>query len=145
LAGIVGNSLVGPYVFPHQLTGDHYWDLLNGLPSQLKDESLVAREYTWFMHDGAPPHFSRDVPNVLNSTYHNKCIGRGRRTAWPPQSPDLNPLDFYVWRHLKSFVCSDPLHNVDTLHHHIMNACQAICNYPWDCNIKSPGGHFEHQ
>jgi hypothetical protein len=24
LAGIVGNSLVGPYVFPHQLTGDHY-------------------------------------------------------------------------------------------------------------------------
>jgi hypothetical protein len=45
-------------------------------------------------------------------------------TAWPPHSPDLNPLDFYLWRHLTTVVYSVPLDNEET------DACQTIRNYP---------------
>jgi hypothetical protein len=48
----------------------------------------------WYMHDGAPAHFSRDVRDVLNNTYDDRRIGREGPTAWPPRSPDLNPLEF---------------------------------------------------
>jgi hypothetical protein len=47
-----------------------------------------------YMHDGAPAHFSRAVRDVLSNTHHDRWIGRGGPTAWPPHStPDLNPLD----------------------------------------------------
>jgi hypothetical protein len=49
-----------------------------------------------------PAHFSRAVRHVPNSTYHDRRIGRGGPTAWPPRStPNLNPLDFYLWKHIK--------------------------------------------
>jgi hypothetical protein len=48
--------------------------------------------------------FSRAVRDVLNNTYNNRWVGRGGPTTWPPSSPDLNPLDFYLWGHLKSLV-----------------------------------------
>jgi hypothetical protein len=105
----------------------------------------------WYMHDGAPAHFSRAVRDVLNITYHNQWTGREGPTAWPPCSPDLDPLDFYLWEHLKTFVYAAP---VD---HCIVDACQTICNYfvifewmRWSMirHVKacseSHGGHFGH-
>jgi hypothetical protein len=97
-AGIVGECLVGPHVLPHQLAGNHYQDfLLHDLPMLLEDVSLAVRARMWYKHDGALAHFSRAVRNVLNNTYHNQWMGRGGPTAWPPCSPDSNPLDFYRW------------------------------------------------
>jgi hypothetical protein len=29
-------------------------------------------------------------------------------------APDLNSLDFYMWSHLKSLVCSSPVDDVET-------------------------------
>jgi hypothetical protein len=37
------------------------------------------------------------VQDVPSNTYHDRWIGRRGPTAWPPFSPDLNPLDFYLW------------------------------------------------
>jgi len=48
------------------------------------------------MHDGALPHFSRISRDFLNQTYGDRWIGRGGLTLWPPRSPDLNPIDFYL-------------------------------------------------
>jgi hypothetical protein len=111
----------------------------------------------WYMHGGAPAYFSRAVRDVLSNTYHDRWIGRGGPTAWPPHSPDLNPLDFYLWRHLKSLVYAAPVDNEETLHHHIVDACQTIRNYPGifermrqpmmrrvEAGIESCGGHFGH-
>jgi hypothetical protein len=84
----------------------------------------------WYMHDGAPAHFSLAVRDVLNNTYHDRWIGRGGPTAWPPRSPDLNPLDFYLWGHLKALVYAAPLDNEEALHHRSVHACQTIRIYP---------------
>jgi hypothetical protein len=111
----------------------------------------------WYMHDGAPAHFSHAVRDVLNNTCHDWWIGRGGPTAWPPRPPDLNPLDFYLWGHLKTLVYADPVDNEEALHHRIVDVCQTICNYPGifeqmrrsmmrrvEACIESHGGHFEH-
>jgi hypothetical protein len=93
-AGIVIDYLVGPHVLPHQLTGNHRRNVLLHELLKLLEEYHWQLEHECDMHDGAPAHFSRAVRDVLNNTYHDRWIGRGGPTAWPPRSPDLNPLDF---------------------------------------------------
>jgi hypothetical protein len=110
-----------------------------------------------YMHDGAPAHFSRAMRDVPNNTSHDRWMDRGGPTAWPPRSPDLNPLDFYLWGHLKSLVYATPVDNEEALHHRIVDACQTIRNFPGifqrmrlsmmrrvEACIESRGGHFEH-
>lgn len=52
------------------------------------------------MHDGAPSHITNDVRAFLDEHF-DSWIGRGngenKFLAWPPRSPDLNPLDFFLW------------------------------------------------
>ena len=47
------------------------------------------------MQDGAPPHFSCFVTDVLNERFPDAWIGRGGPIPCPPRSPDLSPLVFY--------------------------------------------------
>lgn len=42
-----------------------------------------------------PAHFGRLVWDWLNVNYPGKWMGRGGPVAWPPRSPDLDPLDYY--------------------------------------------------
>jgi hypothetical protein len=75
-------------------------------------------------------HFSRSMRGVLSNTYHDRWIGSGGPTAWPPRSADLNPLDFYLWRHLKSFVYAAPVENEEASQHCTVDAYQTIRCYP---------------
>lgn len=156
-AGILGDSLLGPHVLPERLTGATYLQFLEEvLPNFLDDVPLDIRRKMWFMHDGAPPHFSRAVHNFLNATYP-RWIGRGGPKAWPPRSPDLNPLDFFLWGYMKSLVYSDgEIENVEDLRQRIINAAQRIRleapfqrvrdNYSrrLEACLHAEGGHFEH-
>jgi hypothetical protein len=92
----------------------------------------------------------------ITYVYHDRWIGRGG-TAWPPRSPDLNPLDVYLWGHLKALEYVAPADNEVALHHGILDTCQSIRNYPGifermrrsmmrrvEGCIESHGGHSEH-
>jgi hypothetical protein len=96
------------------------------------------------MHDGVPAHFSRALQCVPSNTYHDRSIG-------------LNPLNFYLWGHLKTIVYAAPVDNEEALHRRIMDACQTIRNYPGifermrlsmmrrvEAFTESHGGHFEN-
>jgi hypothetical protein len=109
------------------------------------------------MHDGAPAHFSRAARDVLNNTYHYGWTGRGGPTAWPPRSPDLDPLDFYLWGHLKPLVYAAPVDKEEALYHRTVDVCRTIRNYPGifeqmrrsmmrrvEACIESHGGYFGH-
>ncbi|KAJ4436812.1 hypothetical protein ANN_16944 [Periplaneta americana] len=61
------------------------------------DTPLINRQHIHFLHDGAPAHFSRTARRYLDRRFPDRRIGRGGPIAWPPCSPDLNPLDFYLW------------------------------------------------
>ncbi|KAJ4451308.1 hypothetical protein ANN_02769 [Periplaneta americana] len=108
-AGIIGDRLVGPHVLVNRLTGQAYTNFLeNTIPHVLEDTPLINRQHIHFLHDGAPAHFSRTARRYLDRRFPDRWIGRGGPIAWPPRSPDLNPLDFYLWGHLKSLVYSFP-------------------------------------
>ena len=81
----------------------------------LEEVPVDIRLRMQFMHDGAPPYFSRVARQFLNQHFANKWIGRGDPIAWPARSPDLNPLDFHLWGHLKSIVYATSIENAEIL------------------------------
>jgi hypothetical protein len=98
----------------------------------------------------------RAVRDVLNDTCHDRWIGRGGPTAWPPRSPDFNPLNICLWGHLKAIVYAAPVDNEVAPQIRTVDACQTIRNCPGifarkrrsvmrrvEASIRSHGGHFE--
>lgn len=130
-AGILGDHLIGPYLLPDRLTGQYYYNFLREiLPDLLQDVDPNLRRSMWFQHDGAPAHFCREVRELLNDTYPNHWIGRGGPIAWPPRSPDLTSLDFFLWGHLKSLVYETPVENHQDLVARIVVAADKIKENP---------------
>ena len=93
------------FVFENNLRGDAYEKFLrNELPGLLEDIPLKVRSQMYFQHDGAPPHYSRLVREYLHVSFPSRWLGRLGPVAWPPRSPDLTLLDYYIWGHMKTLV-----------------------------------------
>lgn len=154
-AGIIGDNLLGPFFLSHILNGENYLQFLqNDLPELLDDVPLLIRQQAFFVYDGASTHFQIIVRDFFNATYANRWIGRGGPVPWPARSPDCNPLDFYLWDHVKSLVYIDLIADIDT---RIINAFQTVRNTPgifervrrslirrMEACIVANGSHFEH-
>jgi hypothetical protein len=48
--------------------------------------------------------------NLFGAVFQDRVMSR---PLWPPQSPDLIPLDFYLWGELKSTVCKNKSKTTD--------------------------------
>ena len=105
---------------------------------------------------GLPPHYTRHVRDYLNESFPNRWLGRGGPVAWPPRSPDLKPLDFYLWDHMKTFVYENNVDSRTALRDRIFAAAEHICSHPNNIasatlsllmraenSIAAGGGHFE--
>ncbi|KAJ8948325.1 hypothetical protein NQ318_019309 [Aromia moschata] len=63
----------------------------------------------------------------LNSEFNEHWIGRDGPILWPPRSPDLTILDFYLWGRLKQIVYREPLENdEEQLKTRIQNAVKSL-------------------
>ncbi|GFU11403.1 uncharacterized protein TNCV_4041101 [Trichonephila clavipes] len=49
------------------------------------------------IHDGAPVHFCVSERNWLDMAYPGCWIRSGGSVLWPSRSPDLTPLDFFLY------------------------------------------------
>ena len=78
-----------------------------------------------FQLDGAPPHWGLDVRASLNEQFPGRWIGRDGPTPWPPRSPDLKPLDFFLWGCIKQ-VYKTPVNNIKTPRARIRRAVASI-------------------
>jgi SOS response regulatory protein OraA/RecX len=95
--GIVDRCVIGPYFFDSPLNGNLYLNFIqNNLPVLLEDVSLNVRARLWYQHDGAPAHYSENVRRYLTNEFGNRWIGRGGPASWPPRSPDLTCMDFFL-------------------------------------------------
>ena len=63
---------------------------------------------------------------TLNEVFPNRWIGRGGPISWPPRSPDITPLDYFLWGYVKSKVYSSPAENVRELKERIQTAISSI-------------------
>ncbi|CAH2107221.1 unnamed protein product [Euphydryas editha] len=95
-SGIVNEQLIGPFQLHDRLNGEEYLNFLtNNLDPLLEEIDLETRRDMYFQNDGATCHYARIVRDYLNRHFGNKWIVRGGNIAWPPRSPDLNPIDFF--------------------------------------------------
>lgn len=125
-AGVIGNTLLGPIFLPDIINSENYLSFLHDTYQIILDEvPLSVREHIIFQHDGAPPHCGSQVRQWLNRTFNN-WIGRGGTIEWPPRSPDLTPLDFYVWGCMKNFVYARRINNEEQLRDLILEAGQKL-------------------
>ncbi|GFU83592.1 uncharacterized protein TNCV_3501241 [Trichonephila clavipes] len=81
------------------------------------------------MQDGAPPHITRCVTDVLKHHFtEERVISRQFRHLWPVRSPDLNPCDFWLWGYLKQLVSCDQPKTLpdlkDSISRHVRNLSQ---------------------
>ncbi|KMZ58445.1 hypothetical protein ZOSMA_7712G00010 [Zostera marina] len=101
LIGIGYYGIVGPFFFDGNVNGQRYLEMLENhvLPA--------LREWPNFgdivlVQDGAPPHWALIVREFLNRHFNMRWIGRSSPFIhWPPRSPDLTPMDYFIWGHLK--------------------------------------------
>lgn len=127
--GIIDNILIGPFVFENHLTADRYLDFLeNHLVDLLENVPLTIRQGMWYQHDGAPAHFPLRVRQFLDQRFEGRVIGRGAQHSWPPRSPDLTCLDYYLWGHMKDMVYQTPSETVEDLRRRIFEVADLIRN-----------------
>lgn len=155
-AGIIGTTVIGPFFIDGNLNGPKYLDLLrNQIIPAIRNAVGNNFNDTWFQQDGASPHFSVDVRNYLNEVFQDRWIGRRGTIEWPARSPDLSPLDFFFWGHLKNIIYKTKPDNLDELRNRILltahqitnqqlrNSISAFYNRLGYCQIEE-GRQFEH-
>ena len=52
--------------------------------------------HLWWVQDGAPAHRRIIVRDRLRDLFGNRVIALNHVIEWPPRSPDLTPLDFFL-------------------------------------------------
>lgn len=92
---------------------------------------IVGNRPYVFQQDGAPAHTSRRVQDWMANNFDMFWS----KDLWPPSSPDLNPLDYYLWSVLEResnkyshntiealrTAISEAVTNIST--DHVINAC----------------------
>jgi len=116
----------------------------------LPDIRRISNNDFVFQQDGAPAHRSRHTVAYLQSHVPEFIEPKN----WPPNSPDLNPVDFSVWGALQQKVYRQKIQNVDHLKHILLYCWEqitqdtinrAIDQVPKRLNmvIRARGGHVE--
>lgn len=62
----------------------------------------------------------------------DKWISREGRLHWPPRSPDLTSLGFFMWDYVKNTLCQSPLIGIDDLKKRITDVFMTLhgCHAP---------------
>lgn len=125
--GIINEQIIGPYFFRNNVTAEAYEEMINDYLIPELDRRGIDTNEVVYMHDGAPAHYTDDVQRLLNDNFQG-FIGRGdlALVKWPARSPDLNPLDFFLWSFVKHIIFKHPARNLNHLKHKIEEALDNI-------------------
>jgi len=125
-AGIKGNEIIGPFRVQQGVKVDSkgYCQLLTDffIP-WLEDRTLMERKSLVFQQDNAPAHKSRYTQNWLS----DHGFKEGTLIVWPPNSPDLNPIE-NLWAIIKQkiYVDGKQFNSLDELWNAVEYACRSI-------------------
>jgi hypothetical protein len=155
-AGIIGTNILGPIILPEILNGASYKNMLaENIPDFLEEIPLAERNRIIFQQDGAGPHNARVVTDYLNEQFPGRWMGRYGPIPWPARSPDLNPLDFFLWGYCKELIyrklpedledLNDKLHYaIWDIDNDILQKTQRNLLKRMRACVAMNGGHFEH-
>ena len=92
-----------------KINGQHYRDVL--LTQNLLPDIRQYSDYYTFQQDGAPAHRARGTVQLLTRETPDFIPP----SLWPPNSPDLNPVDYRVWGMLQERVYKENIRTLDEL------------------------------
>ncbi|GBL75402.1 hypothetical protein AVEN_194594-1 [Araneus ventricosus] len=119
--------LIGSVSYEGTLTGQWYLEILQDVITDFVENlPLHQLRNVWFQYDGAPQHKISNVKQYLMEIFQNQVIGYGGFVEWPPRSPDLTPLDFFLWEHIKGQVHANPPPILQNLRRRITAACASV-------------------
>uniref|UniRef100_A0A914E7Q7 Transposase n=1 Tax=Acrobeloides nanus TaxID=290746 RepID=A0A914E7Q7_9BILA len=118
-----------------------------------------GQHWVW-QEDGAPSHkaiATRDlVKNIFPEVIDVDISPQRDNGEWPPNSPDLNVMDYSIWSILEAEACAKPYQSIETLKKSLMAAWKkipqdmidrAVDDFPKRLKkcIDAEGGHFENK
>ena len=77
------------------------------------NQKMSNNEGFVFQQDSAPLHKA----NVTQQWCNEHLPGFFSHDEWPSSSPDLNPMDYFVWRYLQDTINSTVCQNLEELKH----------------------------
>ena len=151
----VGVSLMGctELIFVEQgikINGQYYRDVLLS-QHLLPSIKSIAEEFFVFQQDGAPSHRAQETVALLSQNTPAFISP----FLWPPNSPDLNPVDYRIWGLLQERVYATPIRNVehlkqrwvekwDSFDQRIVNDAVTQWRTRLRAGVENANGHFEH-
>lgn len=125
--GMWRNTIIGPFIYDGTLTSERYLNLIrNDVLDALDNQPLAVLQEIWWQQDGAPAHNGREVTQFLNHVFPNKWIGNNGFVRWPARSPDLNPLDYFLWGYLQNRLYKNTPHDLQVLRQNLIREVAAI-------------------
>ena len=76
-----------------------YLDVLKSVVIPWCNQVASGRLWVW-QQDSAPAHKSKETQAWLQK----ECYDFVPFSHWPPSSPDLNPLDYFIWSYIKNII-----------------------------------------
>jgi hypothetical protein len=146
----MGEKTVGSVFFDTNVNAEIYLNMLQDtimLTLLNKDGEFPARRGTtslWYLHAA-----------MFGQQFLGSWIGHCGPMEWPLRFPDLSPLGFYLWGHLKAMVYQEKIGNMNHVKECIQNgiSCKTPdvltqVHHKWECRIhvcfQSNGNHTEH-
>lgn len=83
-------------------------------------QEMFGDDHYVFQQDGAPSH----TANLVQDWCRENLTDFLDKLEWPPSSPDLNPLDYFVWSYMLSKVNDHRVSNI--------NQFQTVITRIWD-------------
>ena len=103
------------------------------------------------------PHYASPVRTFLDQIFPSRWLGRRGAIKWPPRSPDLTPMDFFVWgvvkddvygrkpatvREMKLYI-TDSFNRINQNKDLCSNVCRGVKCRLEEC-AANEGRQFEH-
>jgi hypothetical protein len=129
---ISSHGLLRPIFFEETVNSERYLSMLGNtfVPHLLVTGSSLQTQ--WSMQDGARPHTANIVSDFLHDNFDSRIISNRfpDRFAcgqnWPPNSPDLNPCDYFLWGFLKEKIFPKKPQTIMELRALIIQTCNEI-------------------
>ena len=111
----------------------------------------VSGEFFIFQQDNAPAHWARDTMRLLEQA----TPAFFPPDLWPPNSLDLNPVDYKIWGAVQKRVYQSWVYSIDELKQRLLHVWhgmdQSIIDSAVDewrlrprACVRAKGRHYEH-
>jgi len=108
-AAMNAELFIGPFFFDGEISPESYKKTLENFVHELR-QVTSSLEHPIFIHDDSKVHLSEDVTTYLERQFPHHWIGTGSTYAsWPHHSPDLSPINFFLWGYIKGRVYKTPI------------------------------------